>query len=51
VRRANPTGPVIVISGSPTGVLESVQEFVHAWVRKPFEMREVIDTLCTLMTR
>ncbi len=51
VRRANPTGPVVVISGSPTGVPEAVQDSVHAWVRKPFEMREVIDTLCTLMTR
>ena len=49
VRRANPTGPIVVISGSPTGVPESVRDQVHAWVRKPFEMREVIDTLCTLM--
>ena len=37
--------PVILISGVASGVPEEVIERVTAWVRKPFEMGEVIDVL------
>ncbi len=37
--------PVILISGVASGVPEEVVDRVTAWVRKPFEMGEVIDVL------
>jgi DNA-binding NtrC family response regulator len=37
--------PVILISGMASGVPEAVIERVTAWVRKPFEMGEVIEVL------
>jgi len=37
--------PVILISGVASGVPEEVIDRVTAWVRKPFEMGEVIDVL------
>jgi CheY-like chemotaxis protein len=37
--------PVILISGVASGVPEEVAQRVTAWVRKPFEMGEVIDVL------
>ena len=37
--------PVILISGVASGVPEEVIERVTAWVRKPFEMGEVIEVL------
>ena len=37
--------PVILISGVASGVPEDVIERVTAWVRKPFEMGEVIEVL------
>lgn len=41
--------PVVLISGSPTGVPEQIQEEVQAWIRKPFEMGEVIEVLRGLL--
>jgi DNA-binding response OmpR family regulator len=43
--------PVVLISGSPTGVPELVSDEIHAWVRKPFEMGEVIEVLRGLLAR
>jgi CheY-like chemotaxis protein len=40
-----PGVPVILISGVASGVPEEVIDRVTAWVRKPFEMGEVIDVL------
>lgn len=37
--------PIILISGVASGVPEAVVDRVTAWVRKPFEMGEVIDVL------
>lgn len=45
LRRANPDVPVILISGSAGGVPEGLQGEFAAWVRKPFEMGEVVETL------
>ncbi|HEY3665909.1 MAG TPA: ATP-binding protein [Polyangiaceae bacterium] len=42
---ACPGIPVILISGVASGVPEEVALRVTAWVRKPFEMGEVIDVL------
>lgn len=41
--------PIVLITGSASGVPEAVQTAVRAWVRKPFEMGEVIDVLCSLV--
>lgn len=40
--------PIVLITGAASGVPESVQSAVRAWVRKPFEMAEVIDVLRSL---
>ncbi|MEO8905612.1 MAG: ATP-binding protein [Polyangiaceae bacterium] len=42
---ACPGIPVILISGVASGVPEAIAHRVTAWVRKPFEMGEVIDVL------
>jgi CheY-like chemotaxis protein len=49
LRTAGGMIPVVLISGSPSGVPDVVEDAVKAWVRKPFEMGEVIDVLCTLI--
>jgi len=45
LRATNPGIPVILISGVASGVSEEVTDRVTAWVRKPFEMGEVIEVL------
>lgn len=45
LQEACPGIPVILISGVASGVPEEVIDRVTAWVRKPFEMGEVIDVL------
>ncbi len=45
LQAACPGIPVILISGVASGVPDAVAERVTAWVRKPFEMGEVIDVL------
>jgi CheY-like chemotaxis protein len=42
---ACPGIPVILISGVASGVPDEVAQCVTAWVRKPFEMGEVIEVL------
>lgn len=42
--------PVVLISGSATGIPDSVKDEVKAWVRKPFEMGEVIEVLSGLIS-
>jgi CheY-like chemotaxis protein len=52
LRASNPGIPIILISGVASGVPESVADQVAAWVRKPFEMGEVLDVLAeTLASR
>ena len=45
LQRVCPGIPVILISGIASGVPEEVIDRVTAWVRKPFEMGEVIEVL------
>jgi len=45
LQEACPGIPVILISGVASGVPEEVIDRVTAWVRKPFEMGEVIEVL------
>jgi CheY-like chemotaxis protein len=49
LRGANTGIPVILISGVASGVPESVADQVTAWVRKPFEMGEVLDVLASTL--
>lgn len=51
LRRLSPDGPLVMISGSAVGVPDALKDAVAAWVRKPFELREVIDTLSQLVPR
>jgi CheY-like chemotaxis protein len=45
LRNPNPRMPVILISGFASGVPPELENTVSAWVRKPFEMGELIDVL------
>jgi CheY-like chemotaxis protein len=43
--------PVVLISGVASGVPDGLEHHVQAWVRKPFEMGEIIDVLCRLIAK
>lgn len=45
VRKACPHAPLIAISGSATLPELEAMEFCSAWVRKPFELSELIDVI------
>jgi CheY-like chemotaxis protein/two-component sensor histidine kinase len=45
LRRCAGPVPIVIISGSAAGIPDAVRDDVEAWVRKPFEMGEVIDVL------
>lgn len=45
LRGASPTTRIIIISGVLNGLPDEVSAQISAWVRKPFEMGEVIETL------
>ncbi|HEY2410486.1 MAG TPA: ATP-binding protein [Polyangiaceae bacterium] len=47
---ACPNIPIILISGVASGVPDEVHDRVTAWVRKPFEMGEVLDVLSAHLT-
>jgi CheY-like chemotaxis protein len=51
LRQAVPGLSVILISGAATGVPEEANGQVAAWVRKPFEMSEVVDVLAAVLGR
>jgi CheY-like chemotaxis protein len=42
--------PVVLISGQASGVPEELEHHVRAWVRKPFEMGEIVDVLRDVMS-
>jgi CheY-like chemotaxis protein len=48
-KRANPNAPIVLISGAASAVPDDVEGAVSAWVRKPFEMGEVIEVLTQLL--
>lgn len=43
--------PVVLISGFASGVPDGLEHHVRAWVRKPFEMGELVDVLTSLVER
>ncbi|MFZ5896774.1 MAG: ATP-binding protein [Myxococcota bacterium] len=49
LRSANPGIAVILISGVASGVPEEIESQVSAWVRKPFEMGEVLEVMSRLL--
>lgn len=48
LRQHNHDLPVIIISGSTYGVPEVVSKDILAWVRKPFEVSEVVEALAAI---
>jgi CheY-like chemotaxis protein len=49
LRERHPGIPVILISGVASGVPEHLVNDVSAWVRKPFEMGEVLAVLASIL--
>jgi CheY-like chemotaxis protein len=49
LRRTNPGIPIILISGAASGVPDDLAHEVSAWVRKPFEMGEVLAVLASIL--
>ncbi|HKY39059.1 MAG TPA: hybrid sensor histidine kinase/response regulator [Polyangiaceae bacterium] len=49
LRECHPGIPVILISGVASGVPEELVSEVSAWVRKPFEMGEVLAVLASIL--
>lgn len=49
LRQRHPGIPVILISGVASGVPEELASEVSAWVRKPFEMGEVLAVLASIL--
>jgi CheY-like chemotaxis protein len=49
LRRHHPGIPVILISGVASGVPDDLANEVSAWVRKPFEMGEVLAVLASIL--
>ncbi len=49
LRQRHPGIPVILISGAASGVPEDLATDVSAWVRKPFEMGEVLAVLASIL--
>jgi CheY-like chemotaxis protein len=49
LRQRHPGIPVILISGVASGVPEDLANEVSAWVRKPFEMGEVLAVLASIL--
>jgi DNA-binding response OmpR family regulator len=41
--------PVVLISGFASGVPDGLEHHVRAWVRKPFEMGELVEVLKSLI--
>lgn len=51
IRRHAPGAPLLLVSGHPNGVPEEAAGRFAAWVRKPFEMGELLDTLGSLLAQ
>jgi len=45
LRDTSPEARIVIISGVLGGLPDEVSTQISAWVRKPFEMGEVIETL------
>lgn len=49
LRDCSPAVVVILISGAASGVPDGLERHIAAWVRKPFEMSEVLDVMANLI--
>lgn len=49
LRALSPHAPVILMSGEPTGVPQVEGANFAAWVRKPFDMGQLLDTVAGLL--
>jgi len=49
--RIAPHAPIVLMSGQPTGVPAEAEGRVECWVRKPFDMEELIRTARDLLAR
>lgn len=50
LRNLGPQAPIVLMSGEPTGVPSEAQGRFAAWVRKPFDMSQLIGTLADLFS-
>ncbi|HEV8247784.1 MAG TPA: ATP-binding protein [Polyangiaceae bacterium] len=49
LRETSPDVVVILISGAASGVPDGLERHIAAWVRKPFEMSEVLEVMGNLL--
>lgn len=49
--RVAPHAPIVLMSGQPTGVPPEAEGRVECWVRKPFDMEELVRTARDLLAR
>jgi CheY-like chemotaxis protein len=50
LRESSPSVVTILISGVAGGIPPGTEQLISAWVRKPFEMSEVLQVMGTLLT-
>jgi CheY-like chemotaxis protein len=48
--RESPRASILLVSGQPTGIPPEAEGRFAAWVRKPFEMSELVETLTSLLS-
>lgn len=51
LNRVAPGAPIVLMSGQPTGVPPEAEGYVECWVRKPFDLEELIRTARDLLAR
>jgi len=44
-----PDAPIIIMSGQPGGIPPEAEDRVASWVRKPFDMEELLDSAASLL--
>lgn len=49
LRHLSPGAPIVLVSGEPSGVPEEANGRFAAWVRKPFDMGELLNTVGNLL--
>jgi two-component sensor histidine kinase len=49
LRELSPKAPLILMSGEPGGVPEEAEGYFSSWVRKPFDMDQLLRTLSDLL--
>lgn len=51
LRHLSPAAPIVLVSGEPTGVPHEANGRFAAWVRKPFDMVELLTTVDNLLSQ